>query len=234
MGAKYPKNRKKTNSKGMNNASARPGSSTGVPNWNRPPRRSGTVNLCIRAAVDAQIEHGYRIRRDVETATAIWNKSTSRHFSGVTFDIIDLKAIETNINTEIFSIDRNIHASEIKAMVDAAACEAADVTVFYLPGKFISTNHPFSLVVARYYPVHRVIIMSEGAVANPYFLAHELGHALFTTNSRGYYDDPDPQRKDNAHNRNEGNLMYKGLSSRTVPTITNEQIGKALYSTLFR
>lgn len=70
-------------------------------------------------------------------------------------------------------------------------------------------------------------------------LAHEVGHALFFTNSKGNVEDPNPYVDNSTgtpirvpgHDNDPANLMYPILPS--TPIITQTQVNKAEQSTLF-
>lgn len=118
-------------------------------------------------------------------------------------------------------------------------CADADVYLFYMNGERIgSIQQDGARVLAITYIDYPIIILSNGAKANDFILAHELGHFLFNNNMYGEYADPNPILGDFAHNVSPTNLMYPtGMhwpKPPQMPSIMPEQIKKALENKYLR
>lgn len=120
-------------------------------------------------------------------------------------------------------IDENdeIGARLIKIREDAVKIfPEINLVICYTLGDTFGTNmDPESIVEGVTYddndnnPCY-LILLSEKAT--PDLVAHEIGHMLNYSNINGRKNDPDPYPGNEAHNKNQDNLMYPSVTSSTI------------------
>lgn len=196
-----------------------------------------------------------RITRELNAASSIW-----RTHDGVRQ--IKMTMVYSNYNDyeQIYTETLDEKGLEKLVRIGRRYYSAADTFVFYLPGNSIMGTRAVGKAFERYVDgkVAYFVIMSNGAqgrieepsgvkTGSDYILAHELGHIMYYTNYYGDRRDPKPNddtilangTPDYGHHDDDTpeekrNLMAPvAVPYGEVPTITDEQVIKALQSRLF-
>lgn len=210
----------------------------------------GTLAVCIIVLPGAQVgaistnnrSLPRRIERELAAANNIWQKQVNGMIQGVKFKIKKFIQLEQRMK----GIDLNAeHLQMVQRQLDQRAqllmevgrqiCQDCDVFVFYMNGNSIGPAYrDGTRNVAISFIDYPMIIMSNGAQENDYILAHELGHFMFNNHISGRTSDPNPFKKNPAHNASPTNLMYPhGQFWPKIPHITDAQIKKALETRFF-
>ncbi|MEQ7807838.1 hypothetical protein [Priestia aryabhattai] len=193
-----------------------------------------------------------RIKRELKAAENIWHTKDGErkiNFIMVYFNPVDIfKNAETLTNSDIDDLIR----------IGRQHYKDVDVYLFYLNGNFVQGDKN---AIARSYERdvdgtqgHLIIMTNDarqrvtptGVEGNDYFLAHEFGHIMYFTNYYGDKSDPKPNKDhinkdgkpDYGHHddntpEDRNNLMAPSITLGTTPTITDEQVLRALECRFF-
>ncbi|HYK74459.1 MAG TPA: hypothetical protein VEV44_15290 [Pseudoneobacillus sp.] len=215
---------------------------------NRHTVENGTIKVCVLVLPGAQIGDSIstsripsRVKSDIQAANMIWKQQVNGRSHGVSFEIVSCVHLETpiqGVGKDLKHFPWHDDIAYRLMEMGRKICPYAHVYIFYMNGDHIGPLHSngshTDAITFRDAPI---VIMSNGASSRNYILAHELGHIMYLHNLYGNKYDPNPFPGDPDHNAIPHNLMYPTSdywpSSPRKPTITSEQIRKALNTRFF-
>ncbi|WP_369379786.1 hypothetical protein [Lysinibacillus fusiformis] len=222
--------------------------------------RIGNLNIAVIWFFDAEVEQDRRILipspprivRELNAANSIWRTS-----DGVRKVKVNMVYSNYNDSNQIYTETLDEKGLEKLVRIGKGYYKAADVYVFYLPGISIMGSDAIGRALYRVIDneLTYIVIMSNGArdrvesterKGSDYVLAHELGHIMYYTNHYGWKQDPKPNddtlksdgtpdigHHDDDTEEERRNLMSPSITSGVIPTITDEQVIRALQSRFF-